>query len=282
MFDKLKDVLFLVSYSAVLCSVLYLAYMAYGWHIMASVPIILFAVAMIVFLWLKVKQCRNNGVPLSTQFMGNIFCDIMVMLSFVPAYAEDKQEEVWWPLLLMACVCCTIDFVRNLLSMFNGKREHVLYYGALSGYAASVPRITEKRTYDLKKGCSTRYVVMSALVKFVQWLLLMCAFAIVSGVDVDFVYDVVSYLAFWMVFFFLDISGTWFAIDGRMIETSKGYSVKLIDMHEIVDVKVENTFFGRCIKIFYGYGKQATSYPADIEDVMAWLKRRHVEVEIVD
>ena len=59
------------------------------------------------YLLYTVKHCRAHHIDLSTRFTGNMYFSIVMLLMCIAAYAEDLQEESWWPLVIMAGWCCT-------------------------------------------------------------------------------------------------------------------------------------------------------------------------------
>lgn len=55
-----------------------------------------------------------------------------------------------------------------------------------------------------------------------------------------------------------------------------------INVNEIESVTVSRTLLGRRLTFCYGYGKKAVAYPADLNDVTAYLKRYRIAVDYDD
>ena len=62
----------------------------------------------------------------------------------------------------------------------------------------------------------------------------------------------------------------------------RAFKVYRINVNEIESVTVSRTLLGCRLTFCYGYGKKAVAYPADLNDVTAYLKRYRIAVDYDD
>lgn len=66
-----------------------------------SLPVLFFllcfVMSVVAFLCYNITKRRMDGASWSALFVSKPCFDVLMLMAFVPAYAEDKQEEAWWP-----------------------------------------------------------------------------------------------------------------------------------------------------------------------------------------
>lgn len=274
MLKKIRTLLAYLSCAVVLCSAM--AFGLFARHT-SLVLLLLSVVLCLVMLWywaFTIRRCRYNKLSVGSMFMGDAYFDIIIILVFIVGYADDKQEEFWWPALVMAFACCSFDFVRHLFDLAVGRRNMPEVVDAAT---KSWERMKAAESYRIIQRNSMAFTVRHGLSCFFSLLLANIFLYHSLQFDIFNVYFMVG-----LATIAVECSGTRLLVDGTIVEVTNPYrifKVNRFDVHEVTGVEIRDVLVGRRVTFRYGYGKKAVCYPSDIPELVAYLKVHHVMVE---
>ena len=281
MLEKLKTLFACMSITLLLGSVLALGLFMQPFYIVVAVVLYLAFIALLCYFLYKIWECYRLNIPISSQFMGNLYTDIMAMLLAVPAYAEDMQEELWWPLVTAVFWCSFADFVRQLLVVLPDEHSF-LFSSANAGLSVTVSAQDNSSVKSrIKQGDSRQFKIRVSIVCVLVWSVLFSLFYAIGAFGSYIVEQVVWHLLLCLGCISTVCFGTHFKIEKQLVCIKKPFVIlgfDRINIHDITQVVICNSFWGCCMKFYYGYGKKIVCYPACIEEIKRYLVCFHVDV----
>ena len=282
MIEKLKLPLLYITYGMIICCVAAAGFLLRDQSIAYPIAAIAVIAAIASYLIYTIKHCRAHHIDLSTRFTGNMYFSIVMLLMCIAAYAEDLQEESWWPLVIMAGWCCTVDLVRCLLNVFSKTPAADTTLDDTLSEAKSSEAMSRR---GISMGNSTRYCLMTDLYLLLFWLATIVTLLSFEGFTTENIIDKVPYVAALIapgLILFFDKCVT---IDGRnikIVERIYYRNVCHMTMSDISYVTVRRTIHGHRMTFHYGNNQKVTAFPADVDEIVKRLKLYNVDVRVAE
>lgn len=250
-----------------------------------SLPVLFFllcfVMSVVAFLCYNITKRRMDGASWSALFVSKPCFDVLMLMAFVPAYAEDKQEEVWWPVAAAVFTWCSFDLLRHALAQLTAWREkRMLSRHENESCTADASR--SNADYSIDMYYSLRFNVGTMMFYLFLCLLLNLLCFVVGFNYLEFFYRLLFGFPLIFIFQYLILK---IKADGSKLFVSdpfRAFKVYRINVNEIESVTVSRTLLGCRLTFCYGYGKKAVAYPADLNDVTAYLKRYRIAVDYDD
>ena len=285
MIEKLKLALLYITYGMIVCSVAIGGFLLRGEWIFYPIAAVVIIAAIVCYLFFTVKHCRLHEVDLSTRFTGNMYFSIIMLLMCIAAYSEDRQEDAWWPLVVMAAWCCTVDLVRCVLNVLS---ETATIKASGSNAKAEATDAKAEATYSedtpkqgIKMRCSTRFRLMMDFYGLLLWLGAMIILLSFEGFTEENIIDKVPFITALIVPCLMLHFDKCVTINGRslkIVDSRYFRSVCQMTMSDIDYVAVKHTILGRSMTFHYGNNQKARIYPADADKIVKRLKLYNVDV----
>lgn len=292
MIEKLKLALLYLTYGMIVCCVAIGGFLLRGDGMFYPIAAVVIVAAIVCYMFFTIKHCRLHAVDLSTRFTGNLYFSIIMLLMCIAAYSEDRQEDAWWPLVVMAAWCSTVDLVRCVLNVFSETASAKASAGKAAAPAADAkaPATDTKAEaaygeatpkQGIKMRCATRFCLMMDLYGLLLWLGAMAILLSFEGFTEENIIDKVPFITALLVgclFFHFDKCVT---INGRslkLVDIRYYRNVFHMTMSDIDYVVVKRTIYGRRMTFHHGNNQKARIYPADADKIIKRLKLYNVDV----